>query len=127
MRILLAVATVLVLSTLALGQSNQTNQKTQDTSLSNQQVNDFSRLKRNFRPKLTLQNALKIAEDYIEQSRADASNYFLVEARMIQYGGEKDVKEFRWFFVWAHESGALGSNIEITVSMDGKVEQHPSM
>src|SRR5918911_2123833 len=127
MRIFLAMAMVMLLSTFAFGQSTETNQRTQDPSVSNRQITDLSLLKRNFRPKLTLQSALKIAEDYIEKAKIDCSHYFLLEAGMIQYGGEKDVKEPRWFFVWVNENGAMGNNIEISVSMNGKVGQHPSM
>ena len=127
MRLFLAVITVLFLSTLAFGQSTETTPKKQDSSVSNPQVADFSLLRRKFRPKLTLQSALKIAEDYIEKERVDVSRYFLSEVRMIQYGSEKDVKEPRWFFVWVNESGGIGNQIEISVSMDGQVGRHPTM
>ena len=127
MRIFLVVVTVLLLSPLAFGQSTGISQETQDPTVSNRQMTDFPLPKRSFRPKLTLQRALRIAEDYIENQRIDISQYFLSEVRMIQYGGEKDVKEPRWFFVWVNDNGAIGNQIEISVSMDGKVGRHPSM
>lgn len=127
MRIFLAMITVLFLSTLAFGQSTETNPKKQDSSVSNPQVTNLSLPRRSFRPKLTLQSALKIAEDYIEKERIDVSHYFLSEVRMIQYGSENDMKEPRWFFVWVSENGAIGNQIEISVSMDGQVGRHPSM
>jgi hypothetical protein len=117
MRILLVMVAVMLLSTLAFGQSNETNQ----------QVTDLSLVRRNFRPKLTLQNALKLAEAYVEKEKINVSHYFLSEVRMIKYGGETDVKEPRWFFVWVKDNGGIGNQIEISVSMDGKVERHPSM
>jgi hypothetical protein len=83
--------------------------------------------KRSIRPQLTLQQALKLAESYIEKEKIDISSYFLREARMIQYGEEKDVKDHRWFFWWANENGAIGDYVEITVSMEGKVTRLPSM
>ncbi len=46
---------------------------------------------------------------------------------MIQYGGEKDVKETRWFFWWVNENGATGDYVEVIVSMEGQVSRLPSM
>jgi len=46
---------------------------------------------------------------------------------MIQYGGEKDAKEPRWFFWWMKEEGTIGDYVEITVSMEGKADRLPSM
>jgi len=83
--------------------------------------------KRGFRPRLTLQQALKLAEGYIEKEKIEIASYFLLEARMIQYGGEKDVKEPRWFFWWINDNGAMGDYVQITVSMEGQVSRHPSM
>jgi hypothetical protein len=82
---------------------------------------------RSFRPALTLQQALRLAERYIEKEKIKISPYYLSEARMIQYGGDKDVKEPRWYFWWVNENGAMGNYVEITVSMDGKVMRLPSM
>jgi hypothetical protein len=70
---------------------------------------------------------MELAESYIEKERIDTSSYYLLEARMIQYGSEKGEKEPRWFFWWVHEKGSLGNYIQISVSMGGKVERHPTM
>jgi hypothetical protein len=74
-----------------------------------------------------LQQALKLAESYIKKEKVEISSYFLLEARMIQYGGEKDVKEPRWFFWWVNENGTLGEYVQLTVSMGGQVSLHPTL
>ncbi|MBA3246691.1 MAG: hypothetical protein H0T63_01245 [Pyrinomonadaceae bacterium] len=79
------------------------------------------------RPKLMLQCALKLAEEYVKKEKIDLSSYYLREVRLIQYGGTNDVKEPRWFLWWVNINGALGDYVELTVSMEGKVTQHPSM
>jgi hypothetical protein len=127
MRIVLALMTILFLSALASGQSNEANQKPKDQSILNRQIHELPAPQRNFRPRLTLQQALKLAEAYAEKEKIDMPRYYLLAARMIQYGGEKQVKEPRWFFLWASESGEMGNNIEISVSMEGKITRHPSM
>jgi len=127
MRIFLAMMTVLLLSPLAFGQSTETNQKTQEPTVLNPQMTDLPLLRRSFRPKLTLQRALKIAEAYLRKERINISHYFLFEARLIQYGSGKEMKEPRWFFVWVNDSGGMGNQIEISVSMDGKAGGHLSM
>ena len=80
-----------------------------------------------FRPRLTLQQALKLAEGYIRKERIHISSYFLWEGRIVQHEGEKNVKEPRWFFRWVNEGGAIGDYLEVIVSMDGQVSRLPSM
>src|SRR5256885_13218469 len=72
------------------------------------------------KPRITLQRALKIAESYVKHEKLNLSSYFLLEARMIEYGDKNNAKEVRWFFRWANENGSAGNDLEITVSMDGK-------
>jgi hypothetical protein len=83
-----------------------------------------------FRPKLLLQNALKIAEAYIVKEHINASSYWLSEANFTLYGdnatADKD-KTPGWYFCWVHDGGAQGNYIEIFVSMDGKAMRLPSM
>ena len=85
---------------------------------------------RSSKPKLSLQNALKIAEAYIVKEHIDASSYWLYQGKFILYGdkatADKD-KTPGWYFWWVNESGALGDYIEIFVSMDGKAMRLPSM
>ena len=129
-RILSLVAIIICVSGLAVAQSKQSPASTrnpQERPVTNRQLAELPLAKRSFRPRLTLQQALKLAEGYIEKEKVALSSYFLKEARMIQYGGEKDVKEPRWFFWWVNENGAMGDYVEITVSMEGQVSRLPSM
>jgi|GEM_PF-2349178 len=122
-------AMTICMSGLAVAQSKQTpasSQNCREQPVANRQVIELP-VRRSFRPRLTLQQALRLAESYIEKEKVKISSYFLKEARMIQHGGEKDVKEPRWFFWWVNENGALGDYVEITVSMDGQVSRLPSM
>ena len=128
MRIILAALTVLYLSAVGFGQTSQTpapNQSPEFQQVFKPQVSELP-LRRSFKPKLTLQQALKIAEAYIKREKFDTSILYLSEVRLIEYGPEKGPKELRWLFLWAHES-APGLYNQITVSMDGKVAQHPSL
>ena len=82
------------------------------------------------RPKLSLQNALKIAEAYIVKKHIDASPYWLYQGKFILYGAETTADKDKtpgWFFWWVNDDGSLGDYIEIFVSMDGKVMRLPSM
>jgi hypothetical protein len=88
---------------------------------------DDTTFKSHFRPKLTMQKALKLAEDYIVKEHIDISSYYLFEAHSIEYGSEKGPKETRWYFWWVHEDGADGHYVEITVSMEGVVNRLSSM
>ena len=76
------------------------------------------------RPRLTMQRALKISERYLRRQRISISAYFLSEARLIDYGGDRTPHELRWFFRWIASDR---SSIEITVSMTGKPSRAPSM
>ncbi len=76
------------------------------------------------RPRLTMQRALKIAERYARSQRVRISSYFLLEARMIEYGGDQAPRELRWFFRWGAPKRLP---VEITVSMFGKPSRSPSM
>ena len=69
-----------------------------------------------WKPKLTLQDALKLADTYIAREKIDISRYYLVEAKFILYGS-KDNQDPSWFFSWVHEDGAYGHYVEIVVSI----------
>jgi|ERR1700676_495589 len=82
------------------------------------------------RPKLSLQNALKIAEGYISKGHIDASSYWLYEAKFILYGAATTADRDKipgWYFGWVNDDGSVGKYIEIFVSMDGKAMRLPSM
>ena len=70
------------------------------------------------KPPLTLQRALKIAERYTRQQRIDLSPYYLLEARLIQYGAG-ETKKPRWLFRWVTVRPSTGG-VEIAVSMKGR-------
>jgi len=72
------------------------------------------------KPKVTLQEGLKIAERYAKHQRINLSAYFLLEARMIWYGGKNEPKEPRWSFHWVGANKPIGVELWIDVSMDGK-------
>ncbi|MFA6356593.1 MAG: hypothetical protein WCY23_05735 [Candidatus Omnitrophota bacterium] len=106
----------------------QTDQQLKpEKSVTKQLVVDLFPAERDFRPQLTLQRALKLAESYIEKEEIDISSYYLHEAKYILYGS-KDKQNPCWFFLWANENGALGDYVEIIVSIDtGNIRRLPSM
>jgi hypothetical protein len=126
--ILLVTAMILFVSGIGFGQSNQSPPS--DRDINGQQttvpkVTDLPLPKRGFHPKLTLQQALKIAEEYTRKQKISLSSYYLFEAKWIMYGTE--TKEPRWYFWWINESGAIGDYVQITISMDRKPQLLGSM
>ena len=98
-----------------------------EQSITQQQVVDLPLPKRGFRPSLTLQNALKLADGYITKEKIDLSPYYLYEAKYILYGS-KENQEPSWFFWWVNENGAAGDYVEVVVSKKtGNVRRLPSM
>lgn len=97
-------------------------------SITQKQIVDLPLPKRgSYRPSLTLQNALKLADGYIAKERIDISRYYLYEAKYILYGS-KDNQEPSWFFWWVNENGVIGDYVEIVVSIKtGNVRRLPSM
>ena len=95
--------------------------------ITNRQIIELPLSKRNFKPKLTLQNALKLMENFVGKQKINTSNYYFSSAKMIYYPTGKDKKEPVWFFEWMNERGAIGDYIHIFVSMDGKVWQMPTI
>ena len=80
-----------------------------------------------YRPEITLQEALILAEKFIQSEKIDINHYYLNEARWMLYGSPKGPKEERWYFCWDNEDGACGHYVEITVSMKGVVRRQPTM
>ncbi len=97
-------------------------------SITPKQIVDLPLPKRgSYRPSLTLQQALKIADGYIAKEKIDTSHYYLLEAKYILYGS-KDNQEPSWFFWWVNENGVVGDYVEIVVSIKTRsVRQLPSM
>jgi hypothetical protein len=129
MKIALTVLFILSLSTLSLAQTNQQPQlePKPERSVTQRQIVDLPLPERNFRPKLTLQRALQLAERYIAKEKIDLSRFYLYEAKYISYGS-KDHQEPCWFFWWVNENGAAGNYVEIIVSIEtGNARRLPSM
>jgi len=75
------------------------------------------------RPKLLLQEGLKIADRYIESEHIRISGYWLYGVKYASYGRkdpEKD-KEPCWYFWWvSNNAGSNDDEIMVVVFMDGK-------
>lgn len=85
---------------------------------------------RGYKPKISLQAALKIAEDFVADEHIDVSGGWLYEGRFILYGDKTkpdSKKDPCWFFQWIPESGLIGAQIEVVVFMDGKAMRLPTM
>lgn len=86
---------------------------------------------RSSKPKLSLQNALKIAEAYIVKEHIDASSHWLSQATFILYGDKASADKDKapcWHFLWLPDGGVTGNYpIEVIVSMDGKAMRLPTM
>ena len=120
MKALMAILFSILLSPILLAQTNQ-QPKPESTpsgpSIIMKQIVDLPLPRRGaYRPSLTLQNALKIADGYIARQKIDISHYYLLEAKYILYGS-KENKDPSWYFWWVHENGAAGDYVEIVVSI----------
>lgn len=85
---------------------------------------------RTFRPKLSLQDALKNAEKFIAKEKINTSHFWLYRANFILFGDASqsdDKKVPGWHFWWLSDSGETGNYVEIFVSMDGDCIRLPSM
>ena len=78
-----------------------------------------------YRPKLSLQDALRIAEKHA-LAKNDSHKYFLASAKLA-LADSAGKKTFFWAFEWRHESGALGDNFTILVTLDGVAQTRPGM
>jgi hypothetical protein len=87
-------------------------------------------IQRRFRPKLSLQKALQLAENYIETEHIDISSYWLYRAKFILSGDTNTPDKEKlpcWHFWWVNDDGSMGDYVEIMVTMDGKVWRAVSM
>ncbi len=77
-----------------------------------------------------MQNALKIAEDYIGKQRIDISSYWLYRAQYILMGNENAAYKDKvpgWHFWWVSDTATTGDDVEIFVRMDGIASRLTSM
>ncbi len=115
---------------IACGQSVQPPTHDGQASASGMTTIDLPLGSHNIKPKLSLPNALKIAESYIVNRHIDASSYWLYEAKFILYGDKTTADKDKipgWFCWWVKDEGSIGDYVEIFVSMDGKAMRLPSM
>lgn len=89
----------------------------------------LSTLNRGYRPKITLQAALKIAEEYVASEHINVSNGWLSEARFFLYGDatQGGDKQPSWLFVWNTDRGPARTHVDVAVSMNGKAMLLPAM
>jgi len=81
-------------------------------------------------PKLKLPAAMKLADGFIRKNKIDISSHYLCNAHLTRHIESKEgrqIDQSGWWFLWVHEDGNPGKNIDIFVSMDGKVKHTPSM
>jgi hypothetical protein len=116
MKALFAFVLVALWGSISMAQTEPTKPaSTTAPSITNQQILELPR-RSCYRPRLTLQNALKVADGYIAKEKIDISQYYLLEAKYILYG-DKNSGDPSWYFWWVHEDGAAGHYVEIVVSI----------
>jgi hypothetical protein len=107
----------------------------QDSGPKNQQPDSLPQVKTTskpsaFRPRLSLQEALKIAEVYIGKEHIDIRPFWLYRAIYIGLE-DKNVANQKtvpgWHFWWVNDNGALGDYVEIFVDLNGRAYRVPSM
>jgi hypothetical protein len=111
-------APILLVSSVCVAQTGQSTkpESTATPSITKQQILELPR-RSSYRPRLTLQKALMLADAYIANEKIDISHYYLLEAKYILYG-DKDRKDPSWYFWWVHEDQAAGHYVEIVVSIN---------
>lgn len=129
MQKIMIVMIVLVFSSIAFSQDKEPEQpepKTAEGVIVDLPILSSSE---NRAPKITLQQALKNAEQYIKKNKIDTSDYYLASITSFMYGSEDQVKVPMWQVSWVRKkSFAIGDYITIIVSMeDGSVGRLPSM
>lgn len=128
-RFLQSVVFLFCISLAAEAQSNRSPNRSDPRSAEDQPVN-LPSAQHQVRPKLSLQDALRIAEAYIDEQRIDTSSFWLYRANFILLGDERTPIEKKvpcWHFEWVNDNAILGDYVEILVTMDGKPSRAPSM
>jgi hypothetical protein len=123
---------LLLLCPVLMGQSSPASSSEQKSSSAAQAARDPNQPipARRFRPELPLQNALKIAEAYIDREHIDISSYWLSQVRFFLYGSPETPDKDKipcWHFWWMNDSAATGDYVEILVDMKGRASRVPSM
>src|SRR3954471_16883043 len=125
-----AIVFFLLFQPIVLAQTGQQrkSESTPASSITKTQIVNLPLPKRySYRPSLTLQKALKIADSYIAREKIDVSHYYLFEAKYILYGSKAN-QEPSWFFQWVKDDGVIGDYVQLVVSIKtGNVLRIPSM
>lgn len=74
-----------------------------------------------WKPPISLQQAIKLVEEYVEKEKINVSAHFLSEVRLISNDRGKESKGPLWYFFWNQNGTAAGTQLEFTVAMDGTV------
>jgi hypothetical protein len=130
MRRALMLVTMLLFATLCLESEPNQTPSGKDGGAKNQSTTPSLQVKGTFRPRVSMQDALKIAEDYIDKQHIDIRPFWLYRAIYFLSGDEKtpDKDKLRgWDFLWVDEAGTSGGDVEIFVGMDGTANRMPSM
>ena len=112
------------------GQSDQSTRSTQEPAVNNQQVVDLPRAPHTYKPKLLMQDAMKIADDFIRKQHIDISSYWLSQVNFTLCGDKNTADKDKiacWYFWWVSETAAAGDYVEIFVDMDGRAWRVTSM
>ena len=129
MKCVLTVLMTVLFSTVTLAQTDQQPKPeptSPEKSITHPQVSELP-VAKGYRPKLTMQRALGLAEGYIKKQKMDISPYYLQEGKFILYGN-KDNQVPSWSFSWVNENGALGDYVNIIVSIEtGNAMRLPSL
>lgn len=102
----------------------------QESGVKSQKPDSLPITQRAFRPNVSLQEALKIPEDYINQQHIAIRPFWLYRAIYILSGDKKTPDRDKipgWHFWWVNENGSLGDYVEIFVDMNGNASRVPSM
>ena len=121
----LVIGFVLFLSIISFGQTSPIEKKSE--IIVDRQIVRLPQDNLKYKPKISLQTALKIMENFVGKQKIDVSRYYLREVKMITRQNENKDFEHIWFFDWNNDEMILGDYLHILVSMDGKVWQAPTM
>lgn len=127
MRIILSALAIVFLSTIGSAQTGPSPTPTPPAEVYELSSTPDRRLPvLKFKPKITLQNALKLAEELLKKEKPKGMNHHLLEAKLIEDLDDRAPFAALWLFTWKHESVQPAFDIQITVSMSGKITMRPN-
>ncbi len=105
MKLLLIGFIILTFSLIVLGQNSPSKNKSKEVA--KEKIIELSSGNRSSKPKLSMQEALKVMDKYIKKEKINTSKYFLWQVKSILYGGESENTP-AWHFWWLSENGGVG-------------------